>query len=193
MAAPRPPCRLGRIAAGVVIAGAAGGWAAARRPSAGALVVVALVAVALLGAGGLTRRAAATAAGAAALTVVFVAGQVGRPLAVDATAVYASAVAAVVELAFWSAELTVAHPWDTGVTLRRWAALAGMTGGGGGAALIAGAARRAGRGNPGPMFAVGAVAVAAVVAGIVYLTTRACSQVGRAAAAAADDDTGAHR
>jgi hypothetical protein len=164
--------RAARAVTALAVATGAGTWAAIRAgPPRGLSLLVAL-AVALLAGGLASRRPTLLAAAGGGLATAFFVGQVGEPIAVGSTALFAVTLVVVLELAWWSIELVVPTIWDRSAIRRRWLTLIAVAAAGGALALAVGVAGVAGRDGSVALFAV-AVAGAPAATWAVVRATRA--------------------
>jgi hypothetical protein len=176
MAARLPPGRLGRAVAALAVSVAAGAWATVRTdPVVGGRGFLAGLAVALLAVSLVTRRPGPLALSLLALSSAYLVGQIGQPTALGGTALFAVALLAVLELAWWSTELALPVAWERPAIRRRWLSLVALAGGGGTLALAVGLAGLAGRDTSLAWFAV-ACGIGPAASWMVVRATRAATR-----------------
>lgn len=175
MAPSLTPGRLARVLAAVAVAAAAGVYAVATRgggPAGGVGILVGL-AVALFAAGLVMGRPGPVAFAVVGLSSVYLVGQIGQPVNLGATALFAVALLVVLELGWWSMEAGVPVAWEGAAIRRRWWALIALAAGGGALALAVGLAGVAGRGTSPVLFGAAAALAPAAAWAVVWSTKTA--------------------
>ena len=169
---PRVRSALGTVA----LAGGAGCWAVALRPSMlGLLAALAGAGVVVVAAGVAARLVVLVTWGVVALGAAYLASQYGRPVSVPVAAGFAALLLAVVEVAWWSAELAVTASWERSAKRWRWGLLAGLGACGFAVALLTGLVGVAGLGAGTAVLGLGS----ACALGLVGLVVRAVRDLSR--------------